>query len=112
MPSAQTELINCHDCGRAVSFSATTCPNCGSLEPGGPYIHSKREQRRFRGEARNDYTLLIAVLACALGGALFGAVTASGMFTAILFGLLYGCLGALIGAPIAFVINMTRHVGR
>jgi hypothetical protein len=112
MRAAQTELINCHDCGTAVSFSATACPNCGSLEPGGPYVHSRRERRRFRGEARNDHTLLIAVLACALGGAFYGAVTASDTFTAILFGLLYACLGALIGTPIGFVINMTRHVGR
>jgi hypothetical protein len=112
MHAARTELINCHDCGRTVSFSAATCPNCGSLEPGGPHLHSKREQRRFRGEATNDHTLLIGVLACTIAGALYGAVTASGTFTAILFGLLYGCLGALIGAPVAFVINMTRHVGR
>jgi hypothetical protein len=112
MRSARTELINCHDCGRPISFSATTCPSCGSLEPGGPYVHSGRERRRFRGEARNDHTLLIAVLGCALGGALFGAVTASGAFTAIMFGCFYGCVGALIGAPVAFVINMTRHIGR
>jgi hypothetical protein len=112
MRAARTELIKCHDCGKAISFSATMCPNCGSLEPGGAYVHSRREQRRLRGEARNDHTLLIAVLGCALAGALYGAVTASGIFTAILFGLLYGCLGALIGAPVAFVINMTRHVGK
>jgi hypothetical protein len=24
----------------------------------------------------------------------------------------YGCLGLLLGAPVAFVINMTRHLGR
>jgi len=112
MHAARTELINCHDCGKAISFSATTCPNCSSLEPGGPYVHSRGERRRFRGEARNDHTLLIAVLGCALAGALYGAVTASGTFTAILFGLLYGCLGALLGAPVAFVINVTRRVGR
>jgi hypothetical protein len=112
MRAARTELINCHDCGRTISFSATACPNCGSLAPGGPYIHNKREVRRFRGEARNDHTLLITVLGCAIGAAVYGVVTASGTFTAILFGLFYGCLGALIGAPVAFVINMTRHVGR
>ena len=112
MRAAQTELIKCQDCGRAVSFSATTCPNCGSSEPGGPYVHSKRELRRFRGEAHNDHTLLIAVLGCAIGGAFFGALTAAGTFTAILFGFLYACLGALIGAPVAFVINMTRHLGK
>lgn len=112
MPAAQAELINCHDCGRAIAFSATTCPNCGSLEPAGPYVHNRRERRRFRGESRNDHTLLIAVLACSLGGALYGAVTASGTFSAMVFGLLYGCLGGLIGAPVGFVINMTRHLGR
>ena len=111
MHAVRTELVNCHDCGRPISFSASTCPNCGSLEPGGAYVHSKHELRRFRGEARNDHTLLVTVLGCGLGGALYGAVTASSIFTAILFGCLYGCLGALIGAPVAFVINMTRRVG-
>jgi hypothetical protein len=39
-------------------------------------------------------------------------MTAAGTFTAVVFGLLYGCLGALVGVPVAFVINMTRHLGR
>lgn len=112
MRAALTELITCHDCGKPISCSATSCPNCGSLEPGGPYVHNRRERRRFRGEARNDHTLLIAVLGCALGGILWGAMTAAGTFTAVVFGLLYGCLGALVGVPVAFVINMTRHLGR
>ena len=112
MRAARTELNNCHDCGRPISFSARTCPNCGSLEPTGPYVHGRREQRRLRREERNDHTLFVNVVGCALGGAFYGAITASSTFSAMLFGFLYGCLGALIGVPVAFVINMTRHIGR
>ena len=111
MRTAQTEMTNCYDCREPVSFSAATCPHCGSLEPGGPYVHNRRELRRFRGEARNDRTLMISVIACGLGATLYGALTASGTLSAVVFGLLYGSLGALIGTPIPFVINMTRHIG-
>jgi hypothetical protein len=107
-----TELIDCHDCGRPVSFSASKCPNCGSAEPQGPYVHSRRELRRHRGEERNDHTLMISVIACGLGGAFYGAMTASGTLSAILLGIAYGSLGVLIGAPVGFVINMTRYLNR
>jgi hypothetical protein len=72
MRVAQTELINCHDCGRPISFSARACPGCGSLEPAGPYVQSRREQRRLRREERNDHTLFVNVIGCAPGGAFYG----------------------------------------
>jgi hypothetical protein len=112
MPAHQTELISCHDCGKAVSFSASSCPHCGSIEPRGPYTHSSRELRQHRIEERNDRNLVIAVLACGALGVLFGALTASSLFWAFVAGAGYGCLGLLVGAPVAFVINMTRHLGR
>jgi hypothetical protein len=106
------ELIDCHDCGNGVSFSATTCPYCGSIEPRGPFIHSKRDLRRLRAEERNDHNILVCTLACGGGGAFYGLVIASSPLWKILLGLGYGSLGVLIGVPIAFVINMTRHFVR
>ncbi|MFT4116544.1 hypothetical protein [Bradyrhizobium sp.] len=106
------ELIECHDCGQAVSFSAASCPNCGSREPAGPYAHSERELRRLRGEARNDRTLIVSVVGCGLLGAAFGGLTASGSIMTIVGAAFYGLIGVLLGAPVGFVINMTRHLGR
>lgn len=111
-PAKTTELISCHDCGEPVSFSAASCPSCGSTEPQGPYVHNRSERRRHRREERNDLTLMISVIACGLGGAFYGAVTASGTLSAILFGIAYGGLGVLIGTPIGFVVNMTRYLNR
>jgi hypothetical protein len=108
----RTELINCHDCGKGVSFSATVCPHCGSVEPQGPYVQSVRELRRHRIEARNDRTLVVAVLSCGLGGLAYGLVMASSLVGKMLLGSGYGLLGVIIGVPVAFVINMTRHLGR
>ena len=110
--SRGTELVKCHDCGADVSFSASVCPNCGSSEPQGPYVHSARELRRHRIEARNDRTLVITVLSCAIGGLAYGLVMASSVVGKIFLGSGYGLLGIIIGVPVAFVINMTRHVGR
>jgi hypothetical protein len=112
MPARSPELLTCHDCGKAVSFSAANCPHCGSREPTGPYVHSRRELRRHRLEARNDWTLAIAVVGCGLFGVFFGAMTASGTFTAIFAGAGYGAVGLLLGVPVGFVVNMTRHIGR
>jgi hypothetical protein len=53
-----TELISCHDCGNGVSFTALACPHCGSTEPSGPYIRSRKEARRYRIEERNDRILI------------------------------------------------------
>src|SRR5215813_4287751 len=93
----KTELIRCHDCGSAISFSASSCTRCGSLEPRGPYVHSRREQRLHRIEERNDRNLVMAVLGCGALGALFGAITASSPFWAVVGGTAYGCLGILLG---------------
>lgn len=106
------ELIECHDCGQAVSFSAASCPQCGSREPAGPHVHSPRELRRLRAEARNDRTLIMSVVGCGLLGAALGALTATGPIMMFVGGVFYGLIGVLLGAPIGFVINMTRHLGR
>jgi hypothetical protein len=106
------ELIECHDCGHAVSFSAASCPQCGSREPAGPHVHSPRELRRLRAEARNNRTLIVSVVGCGLLGAAFGALTASGSIMVVVRAAFYGLVGVLLGAPIGFVINMTRHLGR
>ena len=106
------ELIRCHDCGNGVAFTAGSCPHCGSIEPRGPYVHSRREWRRHRGEQRHDSTLAVATVACTVGGAAYGAIIANGAFLAVMLGLGYGLVGLLIGVPVGFVINITRHFGR
>ena len=106
------ELIRCHDCGNAVAFTAGSCPHCGSSEPRGPYVHSRRERRRHRFEQRNDNTLAVATAACTVGGVAYGAIIANGTFLALMLGLGYGFVGLLVGVPVGFVINMTRHFGR
>jgi hypothetical protein len=98
------ELIGCHDCGGAVSFSAARCPHCGSREPSGPYIQSPREQRRHRIEERDDETLIGMLVLCTGIGFFFGAVT-GGVWPAVG----YGLVGALIGVPAGFILNVTRR---
>jgi hypothetical protein len=97
------ELIDCHDCGEAVSFSAASCPHCGSKEPSGPYIHSPLEQRRHRAEERNDQTLVGMLVLCTGIGFFFGAAT-GGAWPAVG----YGLVGCLIGTPAGFIINVSR----
>lgn len=99
------ELAGCHDCGKQVSFSAAACPHCGSREPFGHYVPSRREQRRRRIEERNDQTLVAMTVLCTGIGFFFGAVT-GGWLPAMG----YGVVGAIIGVPGAFIINMTRHM--
>src|SRR5215475_11079202 len=93
----QGELIDCHDCGARVSFSAASCPHCGSQEPSGPYVFSRREIRLHRIEQRNDRTLALAVVGCTAAGAFYGAVMNSGLYAAFLAGCFYGCVGMVIG---------------
>ena len=112
MSTRKPELIACHDCGKAVSFSAASCPHCGSSEPQGPYVQSRRERRRHRREERNDHTVMMAVLGCSALGACYGAITASGALWKVVAGTGYGSLGLLLGVPVAFIINITRHLGR
>lgn len=112
MSDRPTELIGCHDCGGQVSFRAASCPHCGSPEPAGPYVFSRKEIRRHRVEYRNDINLLITSLACAAAGALYGVIISSSGLGAILHGLFYGVLGLLVGVPVAFAINVTRGLLR
>jgi hypothetical protein len=108
----RAELIDCHDCGRPVSFSAVSCPHCGSTETSGSYVFSKKEARRLRIEQRNDETLAVTTVACGCAGALYGILLGSSTFAAIMAGIGYGVLGLLVGVPIAFAINFTRGILR
>ena len=112
MREMRAELIDCHDCERPVSFSALSCPHCGSTEPAGPYAFNKKEARRFRVEQRNDHMLVITTVACSCAGALYGILLSSSTFVAIMAGVGYGVVGLLIGVPIAFAINLTRGLLR
>ncbi len=98
------ELIGCHDCGGAVSFSAVGCPHCGSREPSGPYIQGPRERRLHRVEERNDETLIGMLVLCTGIGFFYGAVT-GGAWPAVG----YGVVGAIIGVPAGFIINLSRR---
>jgi hypothetical protein len=68
MDATKAELIECHDCGGAVSFRAANCPHCGSAEPAGPYVFNRKEARRHRIEERNDRNLVVVTLSCGLVG--------------------------------------------
>jgi hypothetical protein len=106
------EIIRCHDCKHAVSFSAASCPHCGSTEPTGPYKFSKKEARSYRIEQRNDNNLVVTTLAFGAIAASYGVlVNLPSVFAATVAGLAYGLLGLLIGAPLAFTVNMVRHRG-
>ena len=105
----QSELIACHDCGAGVSFSASTCPHCGSQEPSGPHVFSRREIRLHRIEQRNDRTLALSVVGCAAAGAFYGIVMSSSQIGAVLAGCGDGFVGMIIGVGVGFVINMTRR---
>jgi hypothetical protein len=109
-PKPRPELIVCHDCGARISFSAQTCPHCGSQEPSGPYEFSRTEIRRHRIEQRNDRTLALAAVGCAAAGAFYGIVMSSSQIGALLAGGGYGLVGLVIGVGVAFVINLTRHL--
>src|SRR3569833_2206025 len=106
----ERELIACHDCGGRVSFTAASCPHCGSTEPVGPYVHSPRELRKLRVEATNDRRLVIVTLACCGIGIVYGAVMGPGGTASAWCGLAYGFVVAVIGVRAAFIINMTRHL--
>ncbi|MGJ5207988.1 hypothetical protein [Bradyrhizobium sp. HKCCYLR20261] len=104
------ELIGCHDCGNGVSFSAVACPHCGSTEPAGPVVQSRRELRRLRIEATNDRRLIIVTAVCTGLGAAYGAVMGGGGAASWWAALGYGFVGAVIGVPAAFVINISRSL--
>jgi len=108
--SLRRELVACHDCGQEISFSAASCPRCGSTEPAGPYIQNSRERRKLRAEAMNDRRLVIVTLVCCAIGFAYGALMGPGGAASLWGGLAYGFVGAVIGVPAAFVINVTRHL--
>lgn len=103
--AGRQELISCHDCRGPVSFSAVSCPHCGSREPSGPYIQSPREGRLHNIEARNDQTLISMLVLCCGIGFFYGAVT-GGAWPAVG----YGLVGAIIGVPAGFIINMSQRL--
>ena len=103
------EIINCYDCKQPVSFSATACPHCGSIEHTGPYQFSKKEARCYRIEQKNDHNLLVTSLVLGLICGLYGFVTSTTSFGAIVSTTAYGGLGILVGVPLAFTVNMVRH---
>ncbi|MGJ5179462.1 hypothetical protein ACQR16_15580 [Bradyrhizobium oligotrophicum] len=104
------ELIDCHDCGNGVSFSATACPHCGSTEPAGPAVQNRRELKRLRVEAHNDRRLIVVTALCAGLGTLYGAVMGAGGAASWWSALGYGFVGTVIGVPAAFVINISRSL--
>jgi hypothetical protein len=106
------EVINCHDCERFVSFSASRCPHCGSAEPAGPYRFSKREARRFRIEDKNDNTLIVTTLAFGVIGALYGIAKfkVPSIILATIGAVGYGFLGLIIGALVAATFNTVRSL--
>ncbi|UVO33074.1 hypothetical protein KUF59_05450 [Bradyrhizobium arachidis] len=99
------ELIGCYDCGGNVSFSAVTCPHCGSPEPAGPYLQNPKERRLHGIEEKNDQTLIGMTVLCSGIGLFYGAVMVG---TLGAFG--YGLLGAVIGVPAGFIINVSRRL--
>ena len=103
------ELINCHDCGQSVSFTAASCPRRGSIEPAGPYRFNRKEARRYRIEERNDRTLIRMTVGLGAVGTFYGVETSSSTFRALVAGPWYGFLGVAIGATLAFAINITRN---
>lgn len=104
------QLIDCHDCGQGVSFSAQSCPHCGSTEPAGSPELSPRALRKLRVEETNDRRLIIITLLCCGLGVLYGAVMSPGGSAALWSGLGFGFVGAVIGVPAAFIINVSRNL--
>ncbi|NEU95079.1 hypothetical protein FNJ47_04345 [Bradyrhizobium sp. UFLA 03-164] len=100
------ELIICHDCSGQVSFSAQSCPHCGSEEPAGPYQMSRREKRAFRREAHNDRNLIVGMSACSIAGAVTGWITAGGFFQSMVLPPLYAIIGASVGLGAALLVNV------
>jgi hypothetical protein len=104
----EMELIDCYDCGRPVSFTATACPNCGSREPAGPYQFNRRERRRHRIEERNDRNLVVTALVLGAIGIAYGVEASSSTLGAMMYALLYGFIGVSIGVLLAFAMNVLR----
>jgi hypothetical protein len=93
------EMVPCYHCGRAIYFTAAECSHCGSREPGGPDVFSRKEIRQRVIEARHDHTLAITTLACGVGGILYGSLK-SGILVALAYGLFGLAAGVLVGLAI------------
>jgi rRNA maturation protein Nop10 len=105
------EVINCQDCRRSVSFSATRCPHCGSTEPAGPYRFSKKEARKYRIEDRNDNNLVATSVTFGIIGVVYGiAINIPSVIWATIGAVCYGLLGVLVGVPTAGAFNMMRNL--
>jgi hypothetical protein len=97
---------------RDVSFSAISCPHCGSTEPTGPYQLSRKETRRLRIEQRNDNNLLVTTLSLGVIGVLYGIViNVPSLIWEMVGAIGYGAVGVLLGVPVAATFNMVRHLG-
>lgn len=104
------KLINCSDCGHAVSLSAAACPSCGSRHLAGPPVLSRKRKPIRRVEDRNDRNMFVIAGTLGAIGAVYGIATSSGPWTATLFAVAYGLLGILVGVPLAGFLSMTRRL--
>ena len=104
------KLIDCYDCGHAVSLNATACPSCGSRHLAGPPILGRKRKPIHNVEARNDRNMFVIAGALGAIGAVYGIVTSPGPWTATLFGIGYGTAGILFGVPAAGLFNITRRL--
>ena len=92
----------CQDCGNAVSFSAGTCPNCGSSMP----RSNGRAYNLFHIDEKNDKRLMAALGGGSTVGLIYGIVMSSRAIGAVFDGLVYDVLGAIIAALVAFAIKL------
>ena len=105
MRPPRKELIDCYDCQRPVSFTATRCPQCGSTQPAGPYVMSTKEIKNFRIEERNDRNMIMTAIGLGAIGGLYGWLHSTGVLSAFFGIIAYGLLGILVGAPLGLVAN-------
>ncbi|WP_157095069.1 hypothetical protein [Bradyrhizobium sp. AT1] len=104
------KLINCFDCGHAVSVNATACPGCGSKHLAGPPTLGRKRTPIPNVEARNDRNIFVIAGMLGAIGAVYGVATSLGPWTAALLGIAYGVGGVLIGVPLAGLLNITRRL--
>lgn len=104
------KLIDCYDCGRAVSLNATACPSCGSKHLAGPPTLGRKRKPIHNVEGRNDRNVIVLAGTLCVLGIVYGIATSSGPWTATLFACAYGLLGILVGVPVAAFFNITRRL--
>ncbi|GMO58239.1 hypothetical protein BwSF12_75290 [Bradyrhizobium ottawaense] len=93
------KLIDCYDCGQAVSLNASACPSCGSRHLAGPPTLGRKRKPIPNVEAKNDRNMFVIPGTLGTLGALYGIATSSGPWTATLFGIAYGTFGIVVGVP-------------